>query len=241
MKRLKTSLLLILTAALLLGLACLPRLVEYVSDGIRQNRVGAYSVPSVQLVLERHQRSTMAEKMYLINQGEAINANPADLLMTEQEVASAVKSALVRYFDAGLLRGWEPDGYNLDCRPVLAYDPASGFYDYSWVVMLQLPDDEPPMGQLNLSIDDETGKMTGIYFSMPEPVYEPEEIPALLETMTMIFLEELELPPSEEVLELNTKGELSSVRYAFDVQAGSMVGLRFTLEFCMYPGGFYLQ
>lgn len=240
MKILKTSLLLLLTAALLLGLACLPRVVEYVSDGIRQNRVGAHSVPSVQLVLERHQRSTMAEKMYLINQGEAINANPADLMMTEQEVTAAVEAALAQYFDAGLLRGWKQDGYRMDCRPVLAYDPASGLYDYSWVVMLQLHDDEPPMGQLNLSIDDETGKMTGIYFSMPEPVFDPEEIPSLLETMTMIFLEELELPPSEVIRELNTKGELSSVCYAFDVQAGRL-GLRFTLEFCMYPGGFYLQ
>lgn len=227
---------LLLAAALIAVGANLPGITGAVADKATIGSISYDAFQSVQLELREGNTLSTVEKFFLVRNSESIVVSENDTVMTEAQAKAAAEAALEPYFDAGLLPGWEGE-YAITCRPVLAYDTATALYGYFWGVYLTLEEDAP-YSQLNLVIDDETGKLVNLYFWMREPVFEAEELDDRLETFVHTFLGGLELDLPEEGRDTTTSKEGRSTQYfwSFENLNGQT---SFGAEFCIFPQGFY--
>lgn len=237
MGKLKLPLCLLLVAVLLVTGAFLPQISAAVLDHTIGEQGGSSPIQPVQLELNQKKKLTDLEKLYLVNISECIDASVDDTVMSEEDVKAAVKTALEPYFDAGLIRGWDGE-YTISCRPVLGFDVATGLYDYSWSVYLS-NESSPVYTQMNLVIDDETGKLLHIYYWIDEPVFSQEEMDGCLKSFTEIFRSELDLgiPYSERDTTTSKDGRSMQYFWSFWNVDGE---IGFAVDFCIYPYGFYL-
>lgn len=236
MRKWKIPLLLLLTAALIVAGAYLPKVIGDFLERASSEGVGYGEIQSVELELRERNTLSMLEKVYLAQHSEAIAVSESDTAMTTEQAISAAEAALEPYRDAGLLRGWEGE-YTVTARPVLSLDAVSGLYGYFWCVYLTFGGKEP-YSQLNLMIDDETGKIIDIYFWNQEQIFPYEKQSYYLEAFIQIYMSELGLEPSREAKDTTTSSEGRSTQYwwSFPNQDGI---LDFGLEFCCFTQGFF--
>lgn len=236
MRKWKIPLLLLLTAGLIVAGAWLPKIIGDFSERASSEGVGYGDIQSVELELRERTTLSMLEKVYLVHQSESITVPESDTAMTTEQAIAAAEAALAPYQDAGLLLGWEGE-YTVTARPVLSLDAVSGLYGYFWSVYLTFGGKEP-YSQLNLTIDDETGKIIDIYFWNQEQVFPYEKQNYYLETFTQIYLSELELEEPYMVRDTTTSKEGISMQYWWTFRNNDGL-IDYGLEFCCFLQGFY--
>lgn len=229
-------LILLLTAALLVAGAYLPKLTGSLTDAAAL-QAGYSDIQSVELELRERTELTMLEKVYLARNSESINVTENDTVMTMEEAIAAAENALVPYFSAGLLPQWGGE-YSSEARPILSMDLASGLYSYFWVVYLFIEEMPYSHSQLNLVIDDQTGKILDIYCWSSDQVFPEEECCANLSVFMEIYLNELALEIPYETNHTSTDKTGCSIQYFWTLPNNDGI-LDFSQEFCFFPWGFY--
>lgn len=227
----KGPLLLLLTLALVAAGALLPRLVAAVTDGSAAERVDYGELTPVELDLREKTSLTTEQKLFLVHHGDSIQISAADVSMTEAEALAAAENALTPYYDAGLLPTLAAG--ETTCSPVLTYSTINDFYGYFWQITI-LQDGN---WQLELVLDDETGRLMSIFFWTGDHVFYEEKMDATLETFVDICLGALELERPEDSQYTGLDGERRSVRCWWLIPDNSGE-LNFSVEFMLCPNGF---
>lgn len=229
---------LLLAVALIMAGANLPAITGALTDKAAIGAVSYDTLQSVQLELREREKQSTVEKLFLMHTSESIAVAENDTLMTEEQVKAVAEAALEPYFSAGLLPGWEGE-HTLSCRPVLSFNIASSLYGYFWGVYLTI-EEEAPYSQLNLVIDDETGRLVDIYFWMREPVFEEDELGRYLEAFIDVFFDGLELEQLEDRWEATGSLDERSAQFFWSVE--DLNGKNdFGMTFCIFPQGFYIN
>ena len=187
MKKWITPLVLLMTVALLVGLAFLPALVGAIRDAGAANTPGSASVHSLALDMgEKTASLTIPQKMTAMLCGEVSNIVPALASMTESQVQEAVLEGLKPYMEVAFLPRWQH--VDLQCQPMIAVswqDP--NHYLLFWSVTLTAVGEDYSKHLLILQVDDETGLILSMdYMGLkPEPTVNGAQ---LVESLAQIWL-----------------------------------------------------
>ena len=215
--------------------AFLPGLTAAVVD--RQQKIGYADIAPVELELQEKDSLTMLEKVYLSrSSSDALDISSTSMQMTEDMVKDAVRAGLEPYREADLLRGWTEDTL-FQCRPILMIDEATGLYGQAWVVFLSRG--VTHTAQINLLVDDETGRLLDIYSWSFDWLYASRDMSECLETFMALYLQGLELEEPYYIRDTTTSSEGVSLQCWWQFPLDSDSAVDFDIEFCFFPQGFY--
>ena len=248
MRKLRIGMILILTLALIIVGAYLPRIAAAVEDWMNNEKSNFAPMQSVQLEFrdnEQQNAAYMLRKLALENNMNTIPITPKEATMTEEEVYEAAMEGMEAYSDLGIFR-WFKDTYR-NAEPYLAIDPddADNFIIF-WAV--NIVKEDKPYYNLFLHLDDETGKILYIdyvNYDTENYMFMPEDQRRSMEGFTDTYFHQLGLSEAMadtdimkvSVAELNLDSESTAVRYSFtETDYG-----RIDIEFHFYPNGFYID
>ena len=215
--------------------AFLPGLTAAVVD--RQQDIGYADIAPIELELQEKDSLTMLEKVYLSrSSSDALDISSTSMQMTEDMVKDAVRTGLEPYREADLLRGWTEDTL-FQCRPILMIDEATGLYGQAWVVFLSRG--VTHTAQLNLLVDDETGRLLDIYSWSFDWLYASRDMSECLETFMALYLQGLELEEPYYIRDTTTSSEGVSLQCRWQFPLDNDSAVDFDIEFCFFPQGFY--
>ena len=162
MNKLKLSGLLLLTLALLVLGAALPRIAAFMQDTAIQNRSGHSDMQALQLDLteERNLLSFMG-KLSALGRGEVIGVSQSAVAMSEAEAYAAAEKAMAAYEDAGLFQWFDVSYASAQPYISVSMENTSHTVVY-WTVSYMYKKD--PNQTLMLDIDDETGKVLRVTY-----------------------------------------------------------------------------
>lgn len=244
MGKLKTVLILLLAAAVIVGCAYLPGFVGTMQDNA-ENEVRYAEIQALQLQLGNAQRGElpMLGKLSLLKRGTTMEIAEEDAPMLPDTVLDRSHTEFSRYMDCGLIHT-ELDFSKIWATPFLVFspeDPDVNFIYWSVEVL-----DSSVNTSLTLLIDDETGKLLRIDYYTDEWYYAPEEQYYLLDTFYNVYMESLDL-----IEELKAREDAVSDRETFteDISTDGSAGIRVrfsdpeygevNLDFYVHPNGFY--
>lgn len=202
----------------------------------RQLNSGYADIAPIELELREKDTLTMLEKIYLSRESEAVDISSGSMQMTEDMVKEAVRAELEPYLDAGLLHQWKEDAA-FQCRPILMIDQATGLYGQAWVVFIS--QGQTHISQLNLLVDDETGKLLDIYCWSYDWIFAARDMSGSVNQFIELYMQPLELEEPYYIKDTTTSSEGVSLQYwwQFPHEDGGFVD--FGMEFCFFPQGFY--
>ena len=241
MRKVKLALLLVLTAAVLVGGAALPHLMAAVTDSRASGKVSYAPVQTVELELDANGAEEAADMMAKLALYDAMYTIPLDLAaaqMTQEQVIAAAQNELQPYVDAGLMEWCDFDYVMTEFYAAIdPFDPDQT--NTFWGVTLSLQ--EKPYTSVFLHLDDETGKILYLTYTTQGRDFSAEEQAVVLELFPSIYFDALGLGESAEYLRVN--GLLSSYNlggagiscaYTFGtVEYGEVM-----MEFCAREYGF---
>ena len=196
MGKIKSALVILLTAALLVGGSMLPAVAARIQDHTTTNVVQYENIEALQLRLEEEALSmTYPEKMFLMMHGEALDIEGKDTKIKEQNILEATYTAIAPYME--LFLGASVDNDYVEYDPIMVYDGVdpSHYVNY-WHVTMSL--DMSLHDSLSVILDDETGKLLAIELIDPEMYIEPGYLQELQIALAENYFKELELVPIEE-------------------------------------------
>lgn len=232
---------LLLTAALLILVACLPGITGCCMDIMIHGK--ANTAPITQIELQMGSRTEidpgrMFQRLALERNMQTIPVTSREATMTEEQVFSAVEEQMENY---GFFRWF--DYTQRTAEPQLAIDPEdSDNYAIIWVVDYARKE---PYHNLFLHVDDATGSILKIDYYTHEELYPAEEQRDIFEEWTNTYFERLglgmdsEYVRSLEVSWTEQNSEKDSMRvncYMQEIQYGLV-----TVSFTVKPGGFYIS
>ena len=168
MRKLKILLLILLTVALLIAGANLPRIIAAVQDGNMVNHFSFGEMDSISLDFsepdagEPETSSSLLEKLALIRDGSFYDIPPDNYTISQSDIEEIVKAGLAPYYDVNLI----PEDWR-DCEvsalPYMVYSstPISN-YGILWVVTIHWPQSGD---NLELYVDDETGRILYLHYN----------------------------------------------------------------------------
>lgn len=229
MRKWKLTLLLLLTAALILAGAKLPGITSAVTDKAAAGKVSYGILESVQLEFrERNSLSTM-EKLILCRSGDSIEASEKDTRMTKEQALEAADEALAPYIDAELIT-WVGER-SAECHPRLMFEASYGLHGYFWDICISYGVDSGKI--LNLLLDDATGKIVVMDYAVDENLFEEMRISDGLDTFVQIYQEEMHLPEPEYRKD-DIRGGVREASYWWEEGEYERC-----IVFCVYDKGFF--
>ena len=164
MKKLRNTLLLLLTAVLIALGAVLPKITAALVDRETVIQTGSRDMTPIALDVNGEVRSLSAvEKIDLLRKGQMIAITEKEAAMTEADVNAALEIAMREYEDAGIFGWFDFDAWNV--QPMLCIDPNSPEnYAIFWDVTII--NKMAPYQTLGVDIDDETGKIYSIRYDI---------------------------------------------------------------------------
>lgn len=246
MRRIRIVLILLLTAALIITGAFLPRITTAVMDLTTAAKVSTAPMQSVQLDFRstgQQDSGSILKKLALEQSMYTVPITAKDASMTEEEVFAAVETCMDMYVSSGIF-SWFEETYRM-AEPYLAI-AADDTDNASVIWAVHFVHEDDPYRNLFLHLDDETGKILYLDYVTydPDSTFYPEDQAYALETFTGIFFEQLGLTDlaDSNSSSLNTAaermqdGDVWCLRFTFpDTQYGEVV-----LEFYVKPTGFYI-
>ena len=193
MGRIKSILVILLTAALLVGGSLLPTAATRIQDKTTMNTVQYENIEALQLRLEEEALSmTYPEKMFLMMHGVGMDITDEDTRIKEKNLMEATYTAIAPYMD--LFLGGSFDCDYLEYYPVMVYDESDpSHYAYYWHVILSL--DVSENDTVSVILDDETGKVIAIEMIDPGMALELDYLQKLQDALAGIYLEDLGIEP----------------------------------------------
>ena len=188
MRRVKTFFCLVLTAAVLLFMAVLPRVAESMDNGEQSG-----TAPIQPVSLDIREDDTMLRRLALQARMTTIPVSPASAVMTVEEVLAAARAGLEIYFDTGIMDYFEPTDESAE--PYLGVDPNDkSNYAIFWSVSLS-----DGRQSVLLHLDDETGKILLYIYDNYESNLEFAENGGqqYMQKLVHAFLTPLSLHPSQ--------------------------------------------
>lgn len=225
MKKLKIFLLLLLTAALLLGCAVLPKAAAWLQDKAA-GTVHYADLQPVYLELgseapETEPAFNILEKLSIIQQSYMFPLTSGSMRMTEEEVMAAAMEQLQPYFDSGFIS--ESDfPYYMPAATIAMSADQLGTYVKFWTV--NLVNENDPYRSVFLHLDDETGKILLIQYETTTENFYKENQQWVLEEVAAFFFQGLGLDTELETLEgaqanvetIDLTGKATALRCSID-------------------------
>lgn len=231
---------LLITAALLILVACLPGITGCCMDCMTHGK--ADTAPITQIELQMGDRAEvepgrMFQRLALERNMQTIPVTSREAAMTKDQVFSAVEEQMENYD----FFQWF-DYTQRTAEPQLAIDPEdSDNYAIIWVVDYA---SKEPYHNLFFHVDDTTGSILKIDYYTHEELYPPEEQRYIFENWCGVYFDRLglgmdsEFMESVEVRSEETSGKDSmTVRYHIQEIEFGLVTVSFTVK----PGGFYIS
>lgn len=251
MYRLKAVFVVLLSLALIAGLALLPKGIAGISDFLSNGKPGTASMNTVELTVYSDQTNEpgyMMRKLAMYQQMTTIPISPDQAKMSEEEVLTAAIDGMTLYMEANMFE-WFEYHYS-SAEPYIGIDPADKSKNLIfWAVTFAVNNE--PYHQLFLHIDDETGKILYIEYETDGPdqfnYYYPENQRFLMEGFVDSFYRPLNLVShqlieyknlvSQNVTERKLTDDVTCVRYTFeDSEYGVII-----VEFIISPKGFIVS
>lgn len=162
MKKLKIPILILVTLALLLFFALLPKLISFALD-IRLSQMPKFSeMLSIQLNTgTKPQEFSVLDKLAFLSVAEVTDTTQEQMTMNEDEVIDAVSAFMSQCEAAGIFQPFEPSTVSM--QPKLHYDlkdPSK--HIFVWFVTILYK--KEPNQVLRLDVDDETGQILCITY-----------------------------------------------------------------------------
>lgn len=240
MKHKKIGSLLLVTAALLFLIACLPGLVGGVLDLLTLGKPDTAPMGHIELQMGTQteiEPGRMFQRLALERNMQTIPVTDREATMTKDQVFSAVEEQMEDYD----FFQWF-DYTQRTAEPQLAIDPEdSDNYAIIWVVDYA---SKEPYHNLFLHVDDTTGAILKIDYYTHEELYPPEEQRHIFEGWVTTYFDRLGMGVDSEFmesLEVRTEETVNkdsmTVRYHLqEIQYGLV-----TVSFTVKPGGFYIS
>lgn len=246
MQKSKAPILLLITVLLLALTASLPRIVALVQDGATLAHPQYTEMGSLTLDFsEKRQETPMIEKLAMLGSMKTVAIDPVQASMTEEEAFATAEGAMEAYVQAGIFTWF--DVTRCTAEPKLGID-ASDPERFLLYWTLTYVNEHDPSRSLLLDIDDETGKLLCIRYSVYDS-YTMEGVwarnQAIMEKFTGIYFAQLGLTETEQYAKSNEvgyayydrDGGVSQAQYSFGDALYGEVDLTFCVE---GAGGFYL-
>lgn len=237
----KIGIILLLTLAVLILVACLPGLVGICMDFVTLKKPDTAPINAIELNLgtaEAVDPGRMFQKLALERNMQLIPVTSREATMTKEQVFSAVEEQMGEYD----FFQWF-DYTQRTAEPQLAMDPEdSDNYAIIWVVDYA---SKEPYHNLFLHVDDTTGAILKIDYYTHEELYPAEKQRYIFEDWTNTYFERLGLGMDSEYVrsldvswtEQNSENDSMWVNcYMQEIQYGLV-----TVSFTVKPGGFYIS
>lgn len=202
MRILKIVLSVTLTAAVLLVCGGLPTLAALIQDSaIGQTQQSSLAPIHLELGSEEKPETEpsmdILEKLAILQSSYIFPMKSESMIMSEEQVHKEAMAALVPYMAMGVIQDVE---YSVHSEAVIAMSSDNlGSYVTLWSVILF--HEEDPYENILLHLDDQTGKVLLLQYEGYTRIFDKEVQGALLEEITSIFLDDLELSEALEELE----------------------------------------
>ena len=205
----------------------LPVIATGVQDSTIQGKVFYDTMDEMHLNL--HELSPLG-KLYLAANGSIIETSEDRAQLTAKDIQRILEYELQPYLRKGLLKEQIAD-FTIQCAPKLYYIVDSpGVSHIFWLVSMSCDSDE--RREMELCIDDQTGRIITIHYDCAQPVYEDWQWDELLVEFYKIYLNRLDLTP-QEGFHKPTDCQTSTVFRWGDVEYGDIAIL-----FTVYSHGF---
>lgn len=202
MKKLKIPILILVTLALLLFFALLPKLFSFALD-MRLSQMPKFSeMLSIQLNTGTQPQAFSAlDKLAFLSVAEVTDTSQDQMTMNEDEVTDAVSAFMSQCEAAGIFQPFEPSTVSM--QPKLHYDlkdPSK--HMFVWFVTILYK--KEPNQVLRLDVDDETGQILCITYGnyqeySMEGVWERNK--TVLDAFTDIYFTQLGIMDTAEEVE----------------------------------------
>ena len=237
----KIGIILLMTFAVLILVACLPGLVGICMDFVTLKKPDTAPINSIELNLgtaEAVDPGRMFQKLALERNMQLIPVTQREATKTPEQIYAAVEEQmeLLTFFQ------WF-DYTKRTAEPQLAMDPEdSDNYAIIWVVDYA---SKEPYHNLFLHVDDATGAILKIDYYTHETLYPPQEQRYIFEEWTNTYFERLGLGMASEYVQslevhwTEEKPEKDSTRvccHMQEIQYGIV-----TVSFTVKPGGFFVS
>lgn len=231
---------LLLTAALLILVACLPGIVGGFLDLLTLEKPDTAPIGHIELQMGGQTEldpGRMFQRLALERNMQTIPVTDREAAMTKEQVFSAVEKQMESY---GFFQWF--DYTQRTAEPHLALDPAdSDNYAIIWVVDYARKE---PYHNLFLHVDDATGSILKIDYYTHETLYPAEEQRDIFEGWTNAYFDRLGLGIGSEYMDSlkvwteETKGEdsMTVLYHIQEIQYGLV-----TVSFTVKPGGFFIS
>ena len=242
MEKIKLYAVLVLTAAVLICTAMLPRWAAGIQDRQTISRSGQRRMDSVSLDIQEH--IPIMGKLSLVRYHN--NASPVtewDARMSGEEAKKAFDTALLPYIQAGLIPSFPWEEYI--CIPYLFQEPGvPEHYAIFWHCYHESK--LPASDYIHLYLDDETGTvMTVEYFKSSHDAYGSGEITAMLDILCRTYFDSLGIADyvgSQADLLSRSYGEYEGFNWSTQIRAFVLDDAQYgstRIEFVLSEGGFY--
>ena len=228
MRKLKIPILIFGTLGLLILFALLPKLVFSVLDIQEQVDPSFTDMVPVQLDISTGNSSiTMLDKLALLSSSKAIDITQDQMFMQEEEVYEAVQAFLTQLESAGICHGFEPSEFSM--QPKLVYDLSDSSRNFTlWTISFSRH--EEPSQSLMLDVDDETGKILSVRYSIyreysMEGVWERNK--AVIDIFAELYFDQLAMSEIVASVKANPSFDLG---YAYNEVDGGVSEAYYTLS-----------
>ena len=203
MNKLKILIAVVLSLALILTGAYLPKLIASALDN-KLSQTPSYSdMQSIQLDVGKEQRLAVLDKLALLGIVETANTVPAQMNMDENQVKDAVYAFMQQCETAGILQLF--DSYTTSIHPKLLYDltnPAN--YIFVWTVSMFYEGDSCHQYFL-CDVDDQTGQILCVSYDIYNKPYEMDGVwernRAVVDAITDLYFDQFGLTSTANNIE----------------------------------------
>lgn len=235
MHKLKIAVTVLLTLALLVAGAFIPKLVSAVWDLRSTGTVDSVPITAVELKITKN-ISSLGRLAMVCNMEGNISLTESKAKMKKEEVLTAVREQLQPYVDAQLMVYAESE---VTLNPCLVQVPDMlELQGVVWFVSISGGADHP--SAVELMVDDETGHILQLWYTNEED-FDVMPVEDTVMTVADIFFSSLGIDHSGQHLSENMEyayDGMSGVRRYFfqDPQYGEVF-----VDFYIYPGGFHTE
>lgn len=235
MKAIKNLCVLLLTAAIIVVAAQLPKITAILQDSTGNQQVQYGEINSIQLDM-RKQLTTIGKLSLMPYLDSWIEISEADASMPMSEVNSVVTKAFEPYYAAGLMVPMEK-AYS-EFRPQVVQNPDDPeIYTIIWTG--QIVQDTEPYPMIEIGIDDETGAILYINYNAGYFLYDEAELLNNIYLFSEIYFNALGITNYRDYIqdEIFYGDNVNGITYTIDDAEYGKI----TMNFESFGSGFHIS